>query len=289
MVYSNLTSPTSPVKDHLATMKGLLLSCKLVYKELRREILQNTNKYLSALKTEWDLAVPNYELLTCTPTTLAEVRTGIEIRIPNSFFRDRCSGPPLRATARQFAMISIPRALVRILPLHVTHISVLTYEDKTGPEAILVLNSSLPLLGFFRGSRKLMGENKNPILLDDGTTFTTTDNPFCADGLTFTSVLQYSGSHYQLTHNTVTPHHHVSGPIVEHYALHPFGGRSSPNVSGRTIGDWSDEICGKWQILYNIIDFNGIRILTGKTFHKLVEVPDPQGSVEYVKDLKERH
>jgi hypothetical protein len=171
----------------------------------------------------------------------------------------------------------------------VTHISVLTYEDKTGPEAILVLNSSRPLLRFFRGLRKLMGKNNNPIVLHDGTKFTTADNPFCADGLTFTSVLQYTGSHYRLTHNTVTPHHHVSGPIVEHYALHPLGGRSSPNVSSRTIGDWSNEICGKWQILYNVIDFNGIRILTGKTFHKLAKEPGPQDAIEYVKDLKERH
>ena len=266
-ICSNFTSIDSPVKEHIDSIKGLLLSCKTIHEELQGEILRNTNQYLSNMKEEWTLTSPTTKLLTSSPSTLTEVQKGIKISIPNTFFRDLCAAEALENANGEHATKNpgLPRALVRILPLHVQHITVNTYEDddkEASKSNITPLKEPIPINRFFWEFHKLLSakDNRHTVHLDDGTNFFNMDYPLCVDSLTFNSALTLRTTRFKMLRDIFFPNNIIEAPIVEHFMLHPVASRNRNGSLDRS---------GRWGMRFNVAIIDDQEVLAGKTFRVL--------------------
>ncbi|KAF1969797.1 hypothetical protein BU23DRAFT_571321 [Bimuria novae-zelandiae CBS 107.79] len=145
-----ISLPLAEDYEHLS--KGLMLSCKKINAEMENEIPKQMNRYLAEMKKEWNDAYGS-ELRTSNPQTVLSIKKDITVAIPNSFFRSQ--------------RVGLPRALTRLIPLHVDKIKITTYEDQPGHNLFVKFED----LFQFNLSFKDLFVEKLSVYCDDGTTF----------------------------------------------------------------------------------------------------------------------
>jgi hypothetical protein len=168
MVYSNISPPLT---SHLAfALKGLMMSCTTIKAEMEHAVVCNMIKYLDEMKEAWSAAYGT-TLRTSTPASVLDVKKGVTVSIPNSFFR----------LQGQHSMVGpwFPRPLLHLIPLHVDNITVEIYEDEPGTVPL----DTKKTLKLHISLENLLGTNES-IPLEDGTWFEIPRERLCADSLT---------------------------------------------------------------------------------------------------------
>ncbi|KAL5414029.1 hypothetical protein PMIN04_009187 [Paraphaeosphaeria minitans] len=175
MVYSHISLPLT---DHLGfVMKSLMLSCKKIKAEMEQAIIENIQMYLDGMKKEWTETYGT-TLHVSTPATVLEVKKGITVTIPGSFFvSDEDRGDPRKR---------FPTSLLRILPLHVDNIMLKVGRDV--PDGW----TESAATGFVKDIYGILGIEKT-LKLDNGEQRGVSDGCLCADSLTVDGNLAYGG------------------------------------------------------------------------------------------------
>ncbi|KAF2448468.1 hypothetical protein P171DRAFT_213343 [Karstenula rhodostoma CBS 690.94] len=164
MVYSHISPPLTSYLDY--ALKGLMLSCKETKTEMEHVIVANMKKYLDEMKKEWTETYGT-TLRVSTPTTVLEVKQGITVTIPGSFFWLGSQNSPGKPP--------FPRPLLRLLPLHVDNITL-----KAGRNPL-----KYGLLDFHSHIQELLHPRSEP---GDDPQFGVPPQPLCADSLTMKGI-----------------------------------------------------------------------------------------------------
>jgi hypothetical protein len=144
-------------KCHLSESRGLLLSHPELAQEFSYEVIKDINNYYEDIEKKW-MKTYTGPLVISKPATIADI-TNITVSIPNSFFRrDRNGGSP-----------RFPEALLALIPLHLSSITIDFYEDEKAKDGEFLPSVGFREVGGFASCVTHLLYEKIAIALDDQT------------------------------------------------------------------------------------------------------------------------
>lgn len=152
-----------PFQCHVSESRGLLLSHPELSREFSYEITKDVNNYYEDIENNWMKTYAG-PLVISKPATIAEVKN-ITVSIPNSFFRrDRNRSSP-----------RFPNALLALVPLHLSSITIEFYEDEKAKDGEVLAPVGFRKIGGFVSCITHLLHEKIVIALDDWTFHTDFD------------------------------------------------------------------------------------------------------------------